>query len=536
MLPPTLDHTAAARWPIRAAAHVLGVGLVLAVVAALPAAPSDLDRHQLPKETAVHLATWLAVVLARPFPTTGLRRAATWSCLLLLAVTLAASVGAMNLWIATRAAALTLSGVAAFVTARQLAASGLADTLLAWAASAAAIGTATGLAQAYGLTSPFFAASRAPGGTFGNRNFMAHFAALALPIAILVSLGARRSRAAGGLVLTAALIAAIVLSRSRAAWLGASSVVGITTLTLLFARRHAALPIPRGRPLWLIGAALTGVVAAVAIPNMLEWRARSPYAETLGDIANHREGSGQGRMVQYRNTLRLAAAHPLLGVGPGNWPIRYADVAPSSDPSWAFGDPVPLNPWPSSDWMAILSERGVFAVAAIVLLGLALSWRAVRAAIVGGERALNGAALLALLAAVALQGVFDAVLLLPTPMFFVAIAAGALLQRTDGTPEIYDSAPRKRTVVGVIASILLGGIALRSTTQTLAYLVAGRGHELGRLTWAARIDPGSYPIRIALAERGACASVRDDAAAALRLAPNWPAPRAAARRCGVSVR
>jgi len=55
--------TEVARWPLRTAAHLLGLGLVSAVLIALPVAPSDLDRHQFPKETAVHLATWLAVVL-----------------------------------------------------------------------------------------------------------------------------------------------------------------------------------------------------------------------------------------------------------------------------------------------------------------------------------------------------------------------------------------------------------------------------------------------------------------------------------------
>ncbi|MES2306746.1 MAG: O-antigen ligase family protein [Gemmatimonadota bacterium] len=532
-LPPSLDHTAAARWPTRAAAHVLGVGLLLAVVAALPASPSDLDRHQLPKETAVHLAVWLAVALARPFPATGLRRATSWSLVLLLAITIAATAGATNLWMAARAAGLTISGIAALVTARQLAAAGLADTLLGWAAVAAATGTATGLAQAYGLSSPFFAATRAPGGTFGNRNFMAHFATLSLPVAGVIALGARRRYAVMALLLTIALVTAIVLSRSRAAWLGTVAVAGTSALVLLQARRRGELPIARGRPALLLAAGALGVVAALTIPNVLEWKARSPYAETLGDIANRREGSGRGRMVQYRNTLKLALEHPVLGVGPGNWPIRYGDVAPSSDPSWAFGDPVPLNPWPSSDWMAVLSERGIIAVGALAFLGFALAWRGVTAAMSGGTRALNGAALLALLAAVAVIGVFDAVLLLPTPLLFVALAAGALLQRADGTALIEDDAPRHSTAFGTAVMVLLCLIALRSVTQTTAYLVAGNGRDLRRLTWAARIDPGSYPIRIALAERGNCAAVRDDAAAALRMAPNWPAPRAAARRCGV---
>ncbi|MEP6591305.1 MAG: O-antigen ligase family protein [Gemmatimonadota bacterium] len=535
-LPPSLDHVAAARWPLRAAAHVLGLGLVLAVVAALPASPSDLDRHQLPKETAVHVATWLAVVLARPFPPAGLRRASLWSCILLLLLSLASAVGATNLWVAARALSLTITGVAAFITARHLAASGRTGTLLGWVAAAGAIGTATGLAQAYGLSSPFFAATRAPGGTFGNRNFMAHFAALVLPIAALATLCGRRWRAFGGWLLTAALVAAIVLSRSRAAWLGAVAMTGVLSLALMHARRRATLTISQSRPLWLFAAAATGIIAAVTLPNALEWRAASPYAETLVDIANHREGSGRGRMVQYRNTLRLASQHPLLGVGPGNWPIRYADAAPNSDPSWAFGDPVPLNPWPSSDWMALLSERGALAVLAVLLLGLSVAWRGWRALATGGDRAVAGATVLALLVTAAVEGVFDAVMLLPVPTLLMALALGGLLQLADGEATLDETVPPPRQLAGVAVTLLLALIAFRSATQTAAYLVAGNGRDIGRLTWAARIDPGSYPIRIGLAERGSCYRVRDDVLAAWRLAPSWPAPRAAARRCGVPLR
>jgi hypothetical protein len=69
--------------------------------------------------------------------------------------------------------------------------------------------------------------------------------------------------------------------------------------------------------------------------------------------------------------------------------------------------------------------------------------------------------------------------------------------------------------------------------QTAAYVIAGNGRPLSRLVWAARVDPWSSPIRIALATRESCRGARDDAAAVLRLAPTWPAARVAARRCGV---
>jgi len=54
------------------------------------------------------------------------------------------------------------------------------------------LGALTGLAQAYGLINTNLASlSRAPGGTFGNRNFMAHLVAIGLPVLLYLAFEAR---------------------------------------------------------------------------------------------------------------------------------------------------------------------------------------------------------------------------------------------------------------------------------------------------------------------------------------------------------
>jgi O-antigen ligase len=514
---------------------MLGAGLLLAVLVALTAAPTDLDRHQLPKESVVHLFTWIAVLLARPRPLHGLRRAARWSLVALVVITIASGILASDGWLALRAGSLVLTGAAAFVTARYLAAAGAGSILLSWCGVAGVAGAATGLAQAYGVHSPFFATTRVPGGTFGNRNFMAHFAGIALPGLMLGVLSTRRQLVAIALsVGCAVLVAAIVLSRSRAAWIGS----GIGALLLvglcIAARRRHALPAVRTRVLTLGSVMLAGVVAAMVIPNRLAWRSASPYLDTVTALANHDEGSGHGRVLQYENTLRLAARHPLVGVGPGNWSVHYGDVAPTSDPTWVFGDVVPINPWPSSDWMALASELGIVGTLAALLLGVAVAWRGIVAARDSGDRALSGAALLALLAVAFIEGNLDAVLLLPASLLLVAISAGVLLQRSDGGLAATGASdpPARATFVLPLA---LGLITLRSMMQTAAYTVAGNGRSLTRLEWAARVDPGSYPIRIALAQREECGDAKNDIIAVARMAPNWPATIAAARRCGIRV-
>ncbi len=529
-----LDHVAATRWPRRAAADVLGIGLVLAVLVALPTAPSDLDRHQLPKETVMHLATWLAVVLARPAFLRGVSRATMVGLAAFVALSILSALFATNPWIAWRAAALTCSGVAAFATARALAAEGFGERLLRWCAVAAGVGVATALAQAYGAQSVLFAATRAPGGTFGNRNFMAHFSALALPLLVTLALTTRRTALATvAALVVGGLVVGIVLSRSRTAWIGAAVGSAAYVVALRFASRRHALPVERRRAVLLVGAVLLGIATALFAPNALEWRSDSPFVETLAGITNHSDGSGRGRLIQYRNTVRLALQHPLLGVGPGNWPIRYGDVAPPNDPSWAYNDPVPLNPWPSSDWMALLSERGLAAILAILLVGASALWRGGRALKEGGSPAMAAATLAAVLCVTAAQGGFDAVLLLPTPLLLVAIAAGALLAMSEGVPPApATDTPTATSRWTVLVAAVLSVLVVRSGLQTGAYIIAGNGRSISRLNWAARVDPTSYPIRIALAMRAPCSSARDDARAALRLAPEWPAPRLAVRRCG----
>jgi hypothetical protein len=516
---------------------LLGLGLVAAVVVALPIAPTDLDRHQLPKETVVHLATWLAVLLAKPLPSRELRPALRWSLALLLIVAIASAAVASNGWLAFRSTALMITAAAAFVTAAHVSALGAGDIILGWCAAAGVIGAGTGLAQAYGLDSPLFATTRLPGGTFGNRNFMAHFAALTLPLLLMAVMGSkRRLLAVIPAIGSAVLIAAIVLSRSRAAWIGAGIGTATFGMAFILARRRNAIPDPGGRPALASIAAIAAIACAIVIPNRLAWKSGSPYSDTLIGIANHDEGSGRGRILQYRNTVRLAMEHPILGVGPGNWSIRYADVAPSSDPSWVYGDVVPLNPWPSSDWMALLSELGPIAVVLALLFGAALGWRALRAARSSGDRIFAGGALLALLLTTLVTGSFDAVLLLPAPLLLVAISSAALLRRAE---EASASAEQPTAIAPprwiLILPLVLGICTLRSVQQTVAYVVAGSGRSLNRLSWAARIDPGSYPLRIALAQRLPCSEARTSIVAAVELAPTWPAPIAAERRCGLRI-
>ena len=220
----------------RLALRTLQVGAVAVPLAVASYKVFELDRFFVPKELVVHVVAALCAVLClgRTTPpvvpnvlTTGAplvrsgpaREGLTWVDLALvayLAISRASCLVAPNPWLAARALSISIAGAVLFWSGRHLARRGLGDAVIGAMGAACAVAAATSLIQAYGVDSDFFSVNRAPGGTFGNRNFVAHLAAIGGPLLVYSTLRARSALVAlgstVGLVLTSA---ALVLSRSR---------------------------------------------------------------------------------------------------------------------------------------------------------------------------------------------------------------------------------------------------------------------------------------------------------------------------------
>jgi len=526
----------------RASRWILPLALIGVVIAAATYRAFDLDRFFVPKELVLHVsALVLALLAVRRSAVVDLRRL---DLLLVgyLVLSVASAAFATDHWLSTRALAVTLSSAVVFWAARTAAEGGARRALVSAAAAATVIGAATSLAQAYGVTSDIFSLNRAPGGTFGNRNFMAHLAAIGTPALIFATITARRSwTAVLGTIGVAILAAALVMSRSRAAWLALAAGAGLLALGLWRAHRRWSDPTAARRMRALALAAAAGMAAALLIPNTLEWKSDSPYLDTVAGVVNYREGSGHGRVVQYANTLRMAAVHPLLGVGPGNWGVVYPKFAAVNDPSIDPDDGMTSNPWPSSDWVAIVAERGVPALLALllVLFGLLMgAWRrADRAA--NGDEYIEGLALATTLVVTVIVASFDAVLLLPAPSLIAWSLFGALAAPSSARRSLSLS-PRVRSRLTIAVLVIGAAAVLRSAGQLAAMAVYSDARTAAQYTTAARLDPGSYRIHMKLAslfeERGECDRARESARAARDLYPNAPDPRRIIRACGTGPR
>jgi O-antigen ligase len=522
-----------------AALLVLQAAAVLIVIAALPYPAFELDRFTLLKELVLHLAALTAALLCLAYA----RRLTVFMVdaplVGFLVLSLFSTLLAENGWLAFRALGVSLSGAVLFWCGRTLARAGRSRALLVAFAGAIVLGALTALAQAYGLVTTSLASlSRTPGGTFGNRNFMAHVVTIGLPVLLLVSIETR-SRAGFvlgsiGVMLTAA---ALILSRSRAAWVGAAVCGAFLAIEGLWVGRLWADDRLRTRVLRLATAGAAGLVLALVLPNRLNWRSGSPYLDSLTGVANYREGSGRGRMIQYGNTLAMAVHHPIFGVGPGNWPVAYPRFMSPGDPSFHVRDIIPTNPWPSSDWMAMLAERGFLSLILLVLVGGSLAlgaWARVRR----GPRdtpALTDLTTVATLIAIGTVGAFDAVMLLPVNTLFGWTIVGALASSARPIREFRITRRSRRYLILAVGAV--GALFLwRSSAQVLAMSLFSTGERIA-MERAARVDPGSYRIHMLLAQSwrvaGRCDRARPHVGAARSLFPNYPAPRQILRMCGV---
>lgn len=514
-------------------AGLLVTGALAVVLAGVPSPLFDLDRHAVPKELALHLVGLLALpILAWSVP--RVRLALPEYLLMAWLGWSAMSVAfAENYWLAWRALGVSVSGAIVFWMARRASQGGRGDAILAGLSAAAVLAAATGVAQAHGIEFALLAESRAPGGTLGNRNFLAHLSVITLPVLVFLTLRARNGLAAAlGLAGLAILVGLVVLTRSRAAWLGGLAGLAMLGLGAIAARGAEGWSLPRGRRTKVAVALLAGAVAALVVPNQLEWRSESPYRDTLGALVDFQDGSGRGRLIQYRNTLGLVRLSPIFGTGPGNWAVEYPLVTTPGDPSFAGAAPIPTNPWPSSDWIAILAERGPVGVGILLLCGLTMAVMALRRLRHDDPRMAHRAAtLLAVLAATFLCGAFDAVLLLAPPTLFFWAACGVLMP--DSGPVL--ERPLSRRASQLLLPLAVGlstTFAGRSGAQLAAIVTAGEGRVIADVRRASRIDPGNFRLQLIQAGRLRCEQARVHARMALSLFPHHPSAKRAQARCG----
>ena len=81
--------------------------------------------------------------------------------------------------------------------------------------------------------------------------------------------------------------AALVLSRSRAAWLAVAATVVLLFFPMLSSRKYWGERQIGGRFARLALAAVVGAIVAIALPNSLNWNSESPYLDSARAMVDY---------------------------------------------------------------------------------------------------------------------------------------------------------------------------------------------------------------------------------------------------------
>lgn len=242
--------------------------------------------------------------------------------------------------------------------------------LLATVTAAASIVATVGLLQHAELLPFPIPVISLPGSTFGNRNAAADVMAMALPLAVGAIAHARGRPAKVVLSIGAAIeLVYLGVTRTRGAWLAGACGIGLALVLVKLRWSRTSRAIALG----IVAIA----AAAAALPGRFNAhdegdakRFASVFA-VLEDGFDAHSTALKTRFGLWRRTLTMIRQHPLVGVGPGNWPVDfplYAEpdatrdgvLTPVLEPRQAHNDPLERA-----------AETGIFGLAAFGLLAAA---------------------------------------------------------------------------------------------------------------------------------------------------------------------
>jgi O-antigen ligase len=356
-----------------------------------------------------------------------------------------------------------------------------------------------------------------PGSTFGNRNFAAEAMAMGLPLGLAAALGARRggSRSAAAALWTslAVELAFLGATRTRGAWVAAACGVG-TTLGIGRPRlRVVTLSLAAG------AVGLTILAASLpARPNPRDAGDAKRYAtlvEVLAEGLDAQSPALRSRVGLWRRTTAMVKDHPVLGVGPGNWPVvfpRYAEPGATSDGVLS----VRRAPRQAhDDALERAAETGLPGLLAALCFAASLVGATRRRLRTGdADSRMATAAAAGSLVALAVLSVASFPLDMPGSLCLGGLCVG--LVATDSAPTAGAPAPMR---LRVLASMLAGAVLLEGWAVVRAERSIRSSFWLGAAERAMRADRGASGAATALADLGrALAADPDDYRAHLRSA------------------
>jgi len=257
-----------------------------------------------------------------------------------------------------------------------------------------------------------------PPGTFGHADYFGWWLAIAFFCGIAITGTKKSSWRAAGISCTALTGVAALLSGTRSALV--AILVGALALAIL--SRHLIRP----KHIIVLGGAFALLAAFYLSPAGTRLRARAAWS---GE-----DRTGGARPLLWRDSLRMAAARPVIGYGPETFEAAFG--------AWQSADLARLYPdfhheSPHNAGLDALTSQGIPGLL-LTIAWIALAFRAATAAV--RKRLPSGVPLAAGLAASVTAAMFNALSLVPTLLTLLIL--GAMIASEQ--PEPQTAIPKSR--------------------------------------------------------------------------------------------
>lgn len=179
-------------------------------------------------------------------------------------------------------------------------------------------------------------------GALRNEQLLAAFLCLSLPVTLVVSqMDEEPWRRYAGQAAAVIVIAGVLVSKNRSAWLGSlTSLLVLGVLYLRYTRRGKPIQLGRQHLLLPIATLLLAGTLVFAVSRMEGGLSRR--AITLSRLAT--DSSFQWRLAMWNKCLRMANDRPLTGWGIGTYPVQQALYYHPNAPSRSQRDIVKTGP------------------------------------------------------------------------------------------------------------------------------------------------------------------------------------------------
>ena len=377
-------------------------------------------------------------------------------------------------------------------------------------AMAAAAVACVGLVQHLEVVSLPIPVFSTPGSTFGNRNIAAEAIAMALPLGLAAALGSTRPGVRRAIFASLVVdLAYLAVTRARGAWLGAACGLAAALWLARLRWSRAAYALAAGTVgLAMIAAALPGRYNSRDSGDQKRY---SAVIDVLEGGFDSESTALKTRLGLWKRTLTMVRDRPLLGVGPGNWPVvfpRYAEPMAARDGVLSAS----LAPRQAHDDVLERSaETGIAGLAALVWLAIAAGMAA-RVGLTNVDersRAVAAGAAGALVALVA-SSLAGFPLEMPGTIALAGIALGLVAARRDLLRSAPTRPEARAYAAAAVGLALLSFAAVRAERSVRASRWLGKAERtmqrdagpeaaaeaLVALRLALQADPGDFRARL----------------------------------------